>query len=337
MKILITGGAGYIGSHVIKEFLEIGNCNIVVIDNLSKGSMYAINSLKSVGEFEFVNMSLEDTSGLENLFLEHKFDVIMHFAAFIEVNESTKNPLKYYLNNVANTLNLITLCAKYGVNKFIFSSTAAVYGEPKNGIVSENSVLNPINPYGKSKMMSEMFLQDFAKSDENFRFAILRYFNVAGASGDGLLGQNYPNATHLIKVVTQTITAKRDKMYIFGGDYPTPDGTCIRDYIHIEDLANAHLCALKYLCEGGKSEVFNVGYGKGFSVKDVILKAKEVSKMTFKTELTGRRDGDPARLVANSQKIQNLAHWTPKHDDLGEIILSALKWEEKLDKLKEVR
>lgn len=330
MKILVTGGAGYIGSCVVKQLLEAGNFEIVVIDNLCKGSQNAINSLKSIGEFEFINMSLEDTAELENLFQAHKFDAIIHFAAFIEVNESTKNPLKYYLNNTANTLNLVALCAKYSVNKFIFSSTAAVYGEPKDGIVSENTQLKPINPYGKSKMMSEIFLQDFAASNEKFKFVILRYFNVAGASSDGLLGQNYPNATHLIKVAAQTISAKRDKMFIFGADYPTPDGTCIRDYIHIEDLANAHLCALEYINNGGKSEIFNVGYGKGFSVKDVIVKAKEISKVAFKVEIASRREGDPACLVANSQKLRNLTSWTPKHDDLGEIIQSALMWEKNL-------
>ncbi|MSN95610.1 UDP-glucose 4-epimerase GalE [Campylobacter sp. FMV-PI01] len=329
MKILVTGGAGYIGSHVVKQLLEKG-CEVVVIDNLSKGSFKAIESLKGIKKFEFINLDLEEITKLEELFKKHKFEAIIHFAAFIEVFESTQNPLKYYLNNTTNTLNLITLSAKYGVNKFIFSSTAAVYGEPDSGEIKEDSLLNPINPYGRSKMMSEWFLRDLASSDEEFKFVILRYFNVAGASMDGLLGQNYPNATHLVKIATQTITKKRDKMSIFGDDYPTKDGTCIRDYIHVEDLASAHLSALEYLNSGAKSEIFNVGYGKGFSVKEVIEKAKEVSGVDFKVEISDRREGDPACLVANSTKLRNLTNWTPKYDDLGLIIKSALKWEEKI-------
>lgn len=328
MKILVTGGAGYIGSHVVKALLERNAYEIVVVDNLCKGSQKAIDSLREINEFEFVNLSLENIGELKELFKKHKFDAIIHFAAFIEVFESTQNPLKYYLNNTSNALNLITLAAKYGVNKFIFSSTAAVYGEPKSGEVSEESELNPINPYGRSKVMSEWFLRDLASSKKDFKFAILRYFNVAGASSDGLLGQNYPNATHLIKVATQTITGQRDKMYIFGDDYDTKDGTCIRDYIHVEDLANAHLSALDYLADGGKSEIFNVGYGKGFSVKEVINKAKEIAG-EFEVEISDRRAGDPACLIANSNKLRNLTNWEPKCDDLGLIISSALKWEEK--------
>lgn len=329
MKILITGGAGYIGSHVAKQLLEQNAHEIVIVDNLCKGSKMAINSLKTVGEFEFVNLSLEDINGLEELFKTHKFDAIIHFAAFIEVFESTQKPLKYYQNNSANALNLITLCAKYGVKKFIFSSTAATYGEPESGIVSEDTPLNPINPYGRSKVVTEWFLKDYALSNKDFKFVILRYFNVAGASMDGLLGQNYPNATHLIKVATQTITAQRESMSIFGDDYPTRDGTCIRDYIHIEDLASAHLSALEYLNDGKESNIFNVGYGLGFSVKEVVEKAKEVSGVDFKVNMGKRRDGDPACLIANSTKLRELTSWKPKYDDLGLIISSALKWEEK--------
>ncbi|NLK66995.1 MAG: UDP-glucose 4-epimerase GalE [Campylobacteraceae bacterium] len=330
MKILVTGGAGYIGSHVVKALLEANAYDITVIDNLCKGTQSAIDTLRKIGEFEFIEMSLEEVDRLETLFKEKKFDAIIHFAAFIEVFESTKKPLKYYLNNTANALNLVALCAKYSVNKFIFSSTAAVYGEPDVSEVSEDTPLNPINPYGRSKMMTEWFLKDHGAADESFKYAILRYFNVAGASSDGLLGQNYPNATHLIKVANQTITGKREKMMIFGEDYPTKDGSCIRDYIHIEDLANAHLSALKYLKNGGKSEVFNVGYGRGFSVKEVVQKAKEVSGVDFRAEVGPRRDGDPACLIANSTKLRMLTDWTPKKDDLGVIISSALEWEKKL-------
>ncbi|GKH61127.1 UDP-glucose 4-epimerase [Campylobacter ureolyticus] len=335
MKILITGGAGYIGSHVTKQLIETKSHEITVIDNLCKGSNLAINTLEKVAQendvnFKFINLSLEDIVELENLFKENKFDAIIHFAAFIEVNESMKKPLKYYQNNSANALNLITLCAKYKVNKFIFSSTAAVYGEPKGGIVKEETPLNPINPYGRSKVVTEWILKDYALSNPNFKYGILRYFNVAGASSDGTLGQNYPNATHLIKVATQTILGKREKMSIFGEDYETEDGSCIRDYIHIEDLAAAHLSVLKYLNDGGKSEIFNVGYGKGYSVKEVIKKAKEVSGIDFKAEVSRRRDGDPARLIADSTKLRSLTNWQPKNDDLSLIISSALKWENKI-------
>ncbi|WP_304342197.1 UDP-glucose 4-epimerase GalE [Campylobacter ureolyticus] len=338
MKILITGGAGYIGSHVTKQLIESKNYEIVVIDNFCKGSNLAIQTLKDVAKknevkFEFINLSLENIDELEDVFKEHKFEAIIHFAAFIEVFESTQKPLKYYRNNSANALNLITLCAKYNVNKFIFSSTAAVYGEPKDGIVKEETPLNPINPYGRSKVVTEWILKDYALSNQNFKYGILRYFNVAGASNDGLLGQNYPNATHLIKVATQTILGKREKMSIFGEDYETDDGSCIRDYIHIEDLAAAHLSVLKYLNDGGKSEIFNVGYGKGYSVKEVIKKAKEVSGIDFKAEVSGRRDGDPARLVADSTKLRTLTSWQPKNDDLGLIISSALNWEKKISKI----
>lgn len=328
MKILVTGGAGYIGSHVVKALLESKKHDIVVIDNFCKGSKKAINTLKTVGEFEFIDMSLEDISKLEELFKTHKFEAIIHFAAFIEVFESTVKPLKYYLNNTSNAINLITLANKYGVKNFVFSSTAATYGEPDTAQVSETSPQNPINAYGRSKLMTEWVLKDAALANKNFRYAILRYFNVAGASSDGLLGQNYPNATHLIKVATQTIAGSRDKMSIFGDDYDTKDGTCIRDYIHIEDLADAHICALDYIKEND-SEIFNVGYGKGYSVKEVIDAAKEVGG-DFRVEISDRRDGDPACLIANSDKLRKLTGWSPKRDDIKLIISSALKWEENI-------
>ena len=260
MNILITGGAGYIGSHVLKALLEKNSDKITVIDNFYSGSRDALVALESVGKFEFIKCDLADTDLLEEIFSTHKFDAIIHFAAYIEVFESMQNPLKYYLNNTANTANLINLALKFGVKKFIFSSTAATYGEPENGVVCENSPQNPINPYGNSKLMSEQILKDAAAANSDFKFGILRYFNVAGASLDGLIGQNYPNATHLIKVATQTITGKRANMSIFGRDYDTKDGTCIRDYIHIEDLADAHLAVLDYL-DDNDSDIFNVGYG----------------------------------------------------------------------------
>ena len=329
MKILITGGAGYIGSHVAKALLEANRHDIVILDNLCKGSMRAIEALRDAGEFEFVQESLENIPAIEKLFKREKFDAIIHFAAFIEVFESTQNPLKYYLNNTANAMNLIALANKYGVKDFIFSSTAATYGEPDIPQVSEETPQNPINPYGRSKLMVEWVLKDAAAANPNFKYGILRYFNVAGAASDGTIGQNYPNATHLIKVATQTIVGKRDKMSIFGDDYDTKDGTCIRDYIHVEDLASAHLAVLDYL-QSGESAVFNVGYGTGFSVKEVVNEAKKVSGVDFKVEIAPRRAGDPACLISNADKIRTKTSWHPEHESLDEIILSALNWEKKL-------
>ena len=329
MKILITGGSGYIGSHVAKTLLEANRHDVVILDNLCKGSMRAIEALRKIGEFEFVQESLENTPAIEKLFKREKFDAIIHFAAFIEVFESTQNPLKYYLNNTANAMNLIALANKYGVKDFIFSSTAATYGEPDIPQVSEETPQNPINPYGRSKLMVEWVLKDAAAANPNFKYGILRYFNVAGAASDGTIGQNYPNATHLIKVATQTIVGKRDKMSIFGDDYDTKDGTCIRDYIHVEDLASAHLAVLDYL-QTNDSTVFNVGYGTGFSVKEVVNEAKKVSGVDFKVQIAPRRAGDPACLISNADKIRTKTSWHPEHESLDEIILSALNWEKKL-------
>ena len=329
MNILITGGAGYIGSHVLKALLEKNSDKITVIDNFYSGSRGALVALESVGKFEFIKCDLADTDLLEEIFSTHKFDAIIHFAAYIEVFESMQNPLKYYLNNTANTANLINIALKFGVKKFIFSSTAATYGEPENGIVCENSPQNPINPYGNSKLMSEQILKDAAAANSDFKFGILRYFNVAGASLDGLIGQNYPNATHLIKVATQTITGKRANMSIFGRDYDTKDGTCIRDYIHIEDLADAHLAVLDYL-DDNDSDIFNVGYGHGFSVLEVINMAKKISGVDFEVMDAPRRLGDPAILIADSSKLRDLTSWKPKKDSLETIISSALAWEKKI-------
>lgn len=328
MNILVTGGAGYIGSHVVKALLEENKHEITIIDNFVKGSEKAIDALRKISEFEFIQTDLENISKIEDVFATHKFDAVIHFAAYIEVFESTQKPLKYYLNNTANAMNLIALCEKYGVGKFIFSSTAATYGEPETSQVTEQSLQNPINPYGKSKLMTEWVLKDAALANPNFKYAILRYFNVAGASSDGLLGQNYPNATHLIKVATQTILGKREKMVIFGDDYDTKDGSCIRDYIHIEDLASAHLSVLRYL-QNNDSNIFNVGYGTGFSVKEVVAAAKEVSGVDFKVEIGARREGDPVCLIANSDKLKTLTDWKPVKNDLKLIIKSALEWEKK--------
>ncbi|WP_169764644.1 UDP-glucose 4-epimerase GalE [Campylobacter mucosalis] len=327
MNILITGGAGYIGSHVLKALLELKEHKISVIDNLSKGSLNAINELKKIADFSFFNLSLEDD--LDEIFKNGNFDAIIHFAAFIEVFESTQNPLKYYLNNTANVAKILTYCQKYGVNRFIFSSTAAVYGEPDTAEVNETSPTNPINPYGHSKLMSEQIIKDFAAANSNFRYAILRYFNVAGASIDNTIGQNYPNATHLIKVAVQTALKKREQMSVFGRDYTTKDGTCVRDYIHVCDLANAHISALNYINKN-ESETFNVGYGRGFSVLEVIEITKSVSGVNFKVLDAPRREGDPAILIANSNKLREKTDWKPKFDDLKLIVKTALEWEKKI-------
>lgn len=326
MNILITGGAGYIGSHVLKSFLKEGGHKITVIDNLSKGSIAAIHAIKSMGEFEFININLEDD--LTKIFYNGKFEAVIHLAAFIEVLESTREPLKYYLNNTANVARILTYCKKFGVNKFIFSSTAAVYGEADTSEVSELSPTNPINPYGHSKLMSEQIIKDYASSNSSFKFAILRYFNVAGADEEGLIGQNYPNATHLIKVATQTALGKLENMKIFGNDYATKDGTCVRDYIHVNDLADAHLAVLKYI-DSNSSEIFNVGYGYGFSVKSVIEATKRVSGADFKVINSSRRDGDPVALISNANKLRKLTGWTPKRDSLEFIIKTALEWEKR--------
>jgi len=341
-SILITGGAGYIGSHVAKEILENSNKNITIIDNLSTGTKKRIEKLKEISKnasrIKFIEADLANFNMIEGIFKTEKFDSIIHFAASIVVPESVKNPLKYYLNNTVNTTNLINLANKYGINKFIFSSTAAVYGEPSEIPVKETTSTAPINPYGMSKLMSEQILQDSAKANKNFKYIILRYFNVAGADMNGArsleeidprIGQSFPNATHLIKIAAETALGKREKMYIFGDDFDTKDGTGIRDYIHVDDLATAHIEALDYL-EKNESDIFNCGYGNGFSVKEVIDVMKEVSKVDFKVEIAPRRAGDPAILIAQNEKIKSKMNWKPKYNDLRLICKSALEWERKI-------
>lgn len=324
MKVLVTGGAGYIGSHVVKQLGEAGGYDITVLDNLSTGFE------DSVLYGKVLKADLSDFAFVEKFLVDEKFEAIIHFAASIVVPESVENPLKYYMNNTVNTTNLIRCAVKSGVKRFVFSSTAAVYGEPVDGVVSEVSPLAPINPYGHTKLMSEQVLRDTAAAHSGFSFVILRYFNVAGASMDGRIGQRFPNATHLIKVSCEAACGKRKKMYIFGDDYPTKDGSCVRDYIHIEDLASAHLAALNYLADGGKSDVFNCGYGSGYSVKEVVDMVKKISGVDFEAELAPRRAGDPALLVSNNQKILKILPWKPKFDDLEIICKSAYDWEKSL-------
>ncbi len=326
MRILVTGGAGYIGSHVVKQLGERTEHEITVLDNLVTGFK------DSILYGEFVDLDLSDFEGVERVFKAGNFDAVIHFAASLIVPESVSDPLKYYLNNTANTANLIRNCVRYGVGNFIFSSTAAVYGEPspEEIPIDEKAQTAPINPYGTSKLMSEWILRDSAKAYEDFNYVALRYFNVAGASVDGKIGQSTKNATHLIKVAAETALGKREKMFVFGDDYPTPDGTCIRDYIHVEDLASAHLDALSYLQKEKRSNIFNCGYGHGFSVKEVLDTMKAVSGVDFAVEIAPRREGDPAALVSDNTKIREKMGWKPKYDDLSLICKTALEWEKKI-------
>ncbi|MCK5235753.1 MAG: UDP-glucose 4-epimerase GalE [Deltaproteobacteria bacterium] len=320
MKILVTGGAGYIGSHIVITLASSGH-DILIYDNLSTGNKDAVLAGRLiVGD-------IADTDKLQKTINEFKPDAVMHFAASIVVSESVKDPLKYYTNNTFNTINLLNVMQRCGVNKFIFSSTAAVYGEPKNNPINEDADLDPINPYGSSKMMVESILKDLSYSNEDFRYVSLRYFNVAGADNECRIGQSYEDPTHLITRALKTASGEFNELKVFGTDYPTHDGTCIRDYIHVEDLADAHIEALNYLFEGGASEIFNCGYGHGHSVKEVVETAKRVSKIDFTVVETSKRAGDPPILIAGCSKIKSTLNWEPKFDDLTKIISSAWQWE----------
>lgn len=329
-KILVTGGAGYIGSHVVRQFAESGNCTVTILDNLSTGFASTVDTLRTkYSNVEFTQADLFQWDFIADFMMKNKFDAVIHFAASLIVPESVTEPLKYYLNNTANTANLIKCCVDSGTNRFVFSSTAAVYGEPENvpqSGMSESGFLNPINPYGRSKMFSEHVLRDTAAAHPEFKFAILRYFNVAGASSDGLLGQSTLNATHLIKVAAETALGKRQKMSIFGTDYKTPDGTCVRDYIHVEDLAAAHVRALGYIETSG-SDIFNCGYGHGYSVREVIEVMRRVSGVDFRVDEAPRRAGDPALLISDSSRIREKTGWKSRYDDLEYICRTALEWE----------
>ena len=335
MQILVTGAAGYIGSHVVKQLLEQTNYEIIIIDNLSTGFETTIDTLKSLDStnkrIKYYNQDLSDWEKVEDIFKENSIKEIIHFAAFSQVGESMSNPLKYYLNNTVNTTKLIDISIKYGVKKFIFSSTAAVYGEPnKESIpINENLIKNPINPYGSSKLYSEGIIKDAATSNEDFKYVILRYFNVAGADLDGKIGECHNPETHLIPLVVKTALGKRDSIKIFGDDYDTPDGTCIRDYIHVCDLADAHIQALKYL-DDNQSDIFNCGYGYGYSVKEVVEAVKKVSQVDFKIDMESRRAGDPAVLISDNNKIKTKMNWTPKYNDLELICKTALEWEKRI-------
>jgi UDP-glucose 4-epimerase len=318
-KVLVSGGAGYIGSHVVKLLGKKG-FDVLVYDNLSTGNRSSVLSGK------LVEGDMLDIDSLRSVMSDFRPDAVMHFAAKIVVPESVKFPMKYYTNNVLGTLNVLRAMKEFDVNKFIFSSTAAVYGEPEEMPINETMSFAPINPYGKSKAIVEEVLKDCSMS-EGLKYIALRYFNVAGADPEGELGETKKDATHLITMCVRTAAGKRDKLSIFGTDYPTSDGTCVRDYIHVMDLADAHILALEHLLSGGESNVFNCGYGKGYSVQEVVTEAKNATGVDFAVEYTERRAGDPPELVADSTKIKHTLGWKPKYDDLGFIIKTAWEWE----------
>jgi len=322
MRILVTGGAGYIGSHAVKALGRAGH-EICVFDNLSTGHEWAVLSGK------LVRGDLEDRAAINSVLREFRPEAVMHFAAYIQVEESVREPLKYYRNNVANSLNLLEAMRANGVGRFIYSSTAAVYGIPEHIPVRETAPLLPINPYGMTKVMIERVLADLSAATD-FRYVALRYFNVAGADPGGELGQAYKEATHLITRALKTAHGEFAKLYIYGTDYPTPDGTCIRDYIHVDDLAEAHVQALDHLFKTGQSDVMNCGYGSGYSVREVVETAKRVTGVDFPVEETGRRAGDPPALVADSTKLMQATGWKPKFNNLEYIIKTAWEWEKKL-------
>lgn len=327
MTVLVTGGAGYIGSHMVLELVDAGE-TVVVIDNLSTGFRWAVSPqaklvVGDIGESDLVMRTIR----------AHDVDAIIHFAGSIVVPESVADPLGYYLNNTVKSRSLMADAVASGVKHFIFSSTAAVYGNPEQNPVAEDARPAPMSPYGSSKLMTEIMLGDTSRAHD-FRYVALRYFNVAGADPQGRSGQSTPKATHLIKVACETALGKRTGMEVFGTDYPTPDGTCVRDYIHVKDLARAHMSALAHLRKGGQSDIFNCGYSKGFSVHEVIAAVKRVSGVDFKVKLSPRRAGDPAAIVAASNKIRSQLGWVPEHDDLDTIVAQALAWERRVDALK---
>jgi UDP-glucose 4-epimerase len=323
VTVLVTGGAGYIGSHMVHALFDAGE-HAVVLDNLSTGFDWAVP--KGV---PLIIAESADQARVAGAIAEHGIDAIIHFAASLIVPDSLRDPLGYYRNNTVNSRALIETAVKNGVRHFIFSSSAAVYGNPERVPVREDDPAIPISPYGSSKLMTETMLRD-AGAAHGLHYAILRYFNVAGADPLGRAGQSTKRATHLIKVAVETALGLRSKIQVFGTDYPTPDGTCIRDYIHVSDLVRAHSDALAYLRGGGASVTLNCGYGRGFSVFEVIEAVKRVSSVDFKVEVAGRRPGDPAKIVAACERAHATLNWQPQFDDLKTIIAHALAWEQKL-------
>lgn len=321
MKILVTGGAGYIGSHVVKALGEAGH-DLVIFDNLSTGHQWAILAGR------LIRGQLADRPFITEALRTFQPEAVIHFAASIQVEESVREPLAYYRNNVINTLNLLDAMRETGVRRLIYSSTAAVYGIPVRNPVDEETPLAPINPYGASKAAIERVIADLSAVTD-FRYAALRYFNVAGADPEGRIGQSYREATHLITRALKCAKGEYPRLAVYGTDYATPDGTCIRDYIHVNDLADAHLLALNRLIETDETKVMNCGYGHGYSVREVVDIARKVTGVAFPVEEVGRRAGDPPALVADSGLLRRLTGWQPRHDDLEFIIRTAWSWERK--------
>lgn len=322
-NILVVGGAGYIGSHVVKALNKNG-FNSIVYDNLSTGHRDAV----LMGEF--IKGDLSDKLKLDSVFKDYRIDAVMNFAGSIIVPESVELPLKYYNNNTVNSLRLLETTLENNVENFIFSSTAAVYGLGEGRALNESDPVNPINPYGRSKLMTEWMLEDASLANENFNYIALRYFNVAGADSEGELGQSSKVATHLIKLACLAALGKKEELKLFGTDYDTKDGTCVRDYIHITDLAQAHIEALNYLFKNKKSHVLNCGYGEGNSVKEVIKVVKDVTGVNFKVREVDRRAGDSNYLIANPNQLMELSGWKPKHNQLEKMVKTAYEWEKKL-------
>lgn len=325
MSILICGGAGYIGSHINKLLSSVGY-DTIVYDNLIYGHKEAVKWGK------FICADLADKAALKKVFSENKIEAVFHFAAFAYVGESVADPAKYYLNNVCNTINLLEAMRKYDCNKIIFSSTCATYGVPEKLPITEDMPQNPINPYGATKLMVERIFKDYSAA-YGLKFAALRYFNAAGADPDCKIGENHTPETHLIPLVIDAAFGKRKDIKVFGTDYPTRDGTCIRDYIHVSDLAQAHLLSLKYLDDGGKSDFFNLGNEVGTSVLEVIYSVKKVTGKDFDVTLSERRAGDPPVLVGSSEKAKNVLSWEPKFADIDVIVKHAVEWYKMLNNI----
>lgn len=328
-KILVTGGAGYIGSHCVIALLEKG-FDIVIFDNLSTGHIETIKNLQKVHNIDFIQGDLNNFEEISNIFKTNDIDAVIHFAAFSQVSESVKNPQKYYRNNVCGTINLLNAMLENGIKKIVFSSTAAVYGEPEYIPIDENHPTHPINPYGQTKLIIEKIMDDYDKAYD-LRSVRLRYFNVAGADENSRTGEWHDEETHLIPNILKSTFSSRETFELYGDDYDTIDGTCVRDYINVNDLAQAHILALDYLNNGGKTEFFNLGTNEGNSVKEVFSVCEKITEMNIETKIMPRRTGDPAKLIADNRKAKKILGWFPQKT-LEESIKSAYKWEKTLQK-----